>query len=193
MRYVIAASLLVLAAIGGLGIASVLRLSSDTRALRRAALTSVAPSRQKCAVRVGNIPTGLVRLIARHFRLPPELRAGLEAFRGGEVSVHEIQQPVSSQARTEMLAALDAAMQPRGWTRTVTVIQNDEAVVIYLPAAAMSPRRAKCSLVVLEDRHLVIASVEGNPRPLLAFAMAHREFRKATKQWRNHCEVASAQ
>ena len=69
-----------------------------------------------------------------------------------------------------MLAAADAVMTTRGWERMVGVMDGHNLVAVYLPGKNISVHRAKCCVLVLDGKELVLVSVKGNPEPLLRFA-----------------------
>jgi hypothetical protein len=155
-----------------LGVAGYFRLSSETQALRRSLMSSVAGQwDQKFAVHVGRLTLGLVRIGARFVNLPPEPRAALDALHGAELGVYRLQQePVSIDHRT-IFPAADRAMRARGWERIVAVIRPHELVGVYIPHRGVLPGRMECCLVVLKDRDLVVASARGSLEPLMKIAV----------------------
>jgi hypothetical protein len=192
-RYVFLALFLTALVVCGLGIVSLLRLSADTRALRDAAVKSVAGQcEKKIALHLGGFTTGLARAIASFFDVEPEVRAGLQALRGAEVGVYELRGDLSSGARAEIVTAVDREMEPRGWMRAVTVMEDDELVAIYFPAESFPPHKMRCALVVLEDEHLVIASVRGNIEPLVELARKKIDIENVRRQCKEFADAGAS-
>jgi hypothetical protein len=191
-RYWFAAAFLGLVLVCCLGFVSLFYLRSDTRALREAALESIGGKcEKKIALHVGGLTTALARGVSSLFAIPPEARAVLQAVRSGEVGVYEVQRHRSPAVQAQILIAADKAMQSRGWTRVLGVIEKRELVAIYVPAG-LSSQRMKCCLMVLDKRHLVVASVQGNAEPLLELARTHLDLEKTRRKCRSLIEVTAA-
>ena len=70
-----------------------------------------------------------------------------------------------------MLASADSAMTARGWERVVGVIDGRDLVAVYLPKK-LSVHRLKCCVLVFDGKEMVLVSAQGNPEPLVAYALA---------------------
>jgi len=70
-----------------------------------------------------------------------------------------------------MLAAADSAMTARGWERLVGIIDGRNLVTVYFPQK-ISVHRLKCCVMVFDGKELVLVSAQGNPEPLLEYALA---------------------
>lgn len=70
-----------------------------------------------------------------------------------------------------MLAAADSAMTARGWERAVGVADGRNLVTVYFPKK-ISVQRLKCCVMVFDGKELVLVSAQGNPEPLLEYALA---------------------
>ena len=179
-RYLFGAAFIVIALVGCYGVASVFRLRSDTRALRDVALESLGGTcEKKIALHVGGLTTALARAASSFFAIPPEARAALEAVRRADVGVYKVQRHQSPAVRATILAAADQAMQTRGWTRVVGVLEKRDLVAVYLPSGSFSSQRMKCCVLVLDNPNLVIASAQGNAEPLLELVRAHLDLERA--------------
>jgi hypothetical protein len=164
-------ALICLPLLGVLGVASYFRLSSDTRALRRSVMSSVAGQWDtRIAVRIGWLTTRLVRSCSQFIQLPPEPRAAMDAIRGVEVGVYELRNQPQTSDYSAVLAAADKTMMLRGWDRVVGVLEGEQCVAVYVPRKRFSPKRATCCVVVLSERNLVLVSARGNLEPLLDLA-----------------------
>ena len=145
-----------------------LHLGSETSALRAVLMDSTEPGwKKRITIRVGGFTTALIRTGLQFAELPPEARAALNCVQGGEVGVYELDHQPRRADRGLLVAAMDKAMEKRGWTRVVGVIQEDQLVTIYLPAKGTSSKHLECCLAVLSHRNFVVAEARGNPEPLM--------------------------
>ena len=157
--------------LAALGVASYFRLGSDSRALRRSVMNSVPGQWDtKVAVRIGWLTTGLVRGCSQFVQLPPEPRAALDALRGVEVGVYELQTQPRKADYSAVLATADKTMTSRGWDRIVGVVEANQCVAIFVPQTKSSPENTACRVLVLSERDLVIVSARGDLTPLLDLA-----------------------
>jgi hypothetical protein len=175
-KYVVVLAILVAFTLPVVGVVRFFQCSSDTGALRQSVMSSVAGSwDRKISIRVGGLTTGLVRLCPRSFKLDPEPRAALDSLRGIEVGVYKLQQEPKSVDCAAILGRADKAMSARGWDRIVGLSEGTKVVAVYFPR---QPRGTlKCSVLVFDGCDLVVASVRGNPKPLLELL---------GKRWENH-------
>ena len=154
-----------------LGVASYFHLSSEAVALRESVMTGVDGAwHTRFALNVGFLTTGLVRVGAHCFRLPPEPRAALAAIHGAEVGVYRLPEAAGEADHRAILARADQAMAARRWDRVVGVSRENELVAVYVPRRGLASNRMKCCVLVLQGRDLVIAGGRGNPEPLLQLA-----------------------
>ncbi len=86
------------------------------------------------------------------------------------MGAYELEGPGTQSDTSAILKAADKSMAPRGWQRAITVLSNEELVVIYVPNDERSPRHVSCCLAVLRDQKLVVVSCEGNIEPLMQLA-----------------------
>jgi hypothetical protein len=157
-----------------LGVASYFRLSSDTKALRRSVMNSVAGEWDtKVALNIGSLTTGLVRGLSQLIQLPPEPRAAIDAIHNVEVGVYELHDAALPADYPAVLLSGDKTMAARGWERIVGVIEGNQCVAVYVPRKGVSARRLTCCVLVLHERDLVIVSARGNIKPLLDVASKH--------------------
>jgi hypothetical protein len=167
-RHIVVLVVLLLLAWCYVGVTGYFRLSSETRALRESLMSSVAGHWDKrLAVNVGSWTVGLARLGLSFVRLPPEAQAAIDSVRGADVGVYRLRQAPGRVDSAAAFRAADEAMAARGWDRIVGVAKASELVGIYTPRSGCG---FKCCLMVLHEQDLVVASVRGDPRPLLKLA-----------------------
>jgi hypothetical protein len=156
------------------GIASCFFLSSDTAALRNCVMSSVPGEwNRKVALNLGWFPVAVLRTASGLVNLPADARAGLSAFRRGDVGVYRLNQAEGPVDRGAILASADAVMERRGWMRAIGVVEHRNLVGVYVPREGVTEARMKCCLVVLNGRELVVASAESNPGPLMELMQRH--------------------
>lgn len=172
-----------------LGIASYFRLSSETTALRDSAIAGVNGTwNKKIALNVGFFTTGLVRAGSHFFKLPPEPRAAFDAIRRAEVGVYKLQEDAGWADHRAILARADREMSARRWDRVVGVSRENELVAVYFPRRSFSARRARCCVLVLQGRDLVVASASGNLDPLLLLAQKQLDLKEKRRDTHfTHC------
>jgi hypothetical protein len=157
------------------------RVSSDLRALRDGLMKPASADwEENIEVGVGALTLGVARAGLSFVDLPPEARAALDAARGAEVGVYRLHNNGKRVNRAAMLAQADKAMDKAGWDRMVTVMNDHELVVIYVPDTMGSIRNIKVCVVVFDGQQLVLASARSNVEPLLNLALNRPEFRQLT-------------
>ncbi len=156
---------------GAAGVASFFHLSADTAALGASVIHSV-PVRcdKRIAVHVGFLTAGVARMVSGFFDLPPEAHAGLEAFRGAEVAIYDVERSLVDANLAAVMAAADRTMAARGWSRLAGVVDGGQLVCVYIPARKISSRWMKCSMLVLNREQLVLICARADLDPLLEIA-----------------------
>ena len=92
---------------------------------------------------------------------------------GGQLGVYQLDEQPSRQKALAMLELADQQLEPEGWSRMVTVVENDELVAVYGSDSSTRPGKPiEVFAIVLSDQELVIASVSGYPEPLFELASA---------------------
>jgi hypothetical protein len=155
-----------------LGIASFFFLSSPTRALRNAVLESVPGHwHKRFAVNVGPFTFGLARFgLSFAPKLPPEARTALGAIRDADVGVYHLDESSGPADYARILQIADKSMHRRGWERIVGVVQDRQFVAVYAPDDLRSVKHMACSVVVLNERDLVVVSAHGDITSLIDMA-----------------------
>ena len=163
---------LLLLALLAAGVASFFRLGSDARAVRNALIKSSGVEwRQQIALNAGWLTLGAVRAGLSRIRLDPAARAALQSVHAAGVGVYQLPTGTPPPNRAAMLASADSAMTARGWERVVGVIDGRDLVAVYLPKK-LSVHRLKCCVLVFDGKEMVLVSAQGNPEPLVAYALA---------------------
>jgi len=159
----------------GAGVASCFRLGADARAVRNALIKSSGVEwRQQIALNTGGLTWGAVLAGLSWVRLDPAAYAALQSIHGAGVGIYQLPAGTPPQNRAAMLMTADSAMTARGWERVVGVIDGRELVAVYMPKA-VSVHRLKCCVLVFDGKQMVLVSAQGNPEPLLEYALARLE------------------
>jgi len=147
------------------------RVSSDTRALRDAALEGgFARADEKIEVGVGFFTVHLARLATKYIDMPPEARTALDSLKKAECAIYDVHQ--RRESLTTILAEADHAMDRRGCDRLVGVIHEDQLVAVYVPRGMSSSHDIKASVLVLNKNQLVCATARADAQDLLELAMS---------------------
>jgi hypothetical protein len=156
----------------GAGVASFFYLGSDARALRNGLMKSSGVEwRQQIALNAGCLTLDAVRAGLSRARLDPGARAALQSVRSAEVGVYQLASGTPPPDRAAMLAAADSAMTVHGWERVVGVMDGSNLVAVYLSGKNVSAHHLKCCVLVVDGKEMVLVSVQGNPEPLLRYAL----------------------
>jgi len=146
------------------------RVSSETRALRDAALDSgFARAEEKIEFGVGFFTVGLAKLATHYIDIPPEARTALSSLKQAECAIYQVQQRRESLA--SILMEADKAMESRGCERLVGVIQKRQLVAVYVPRDMNSAQDLKASVLVLDGKQLVCVTARANASDLLRLAL----------------------
>ena len=157
----------------GAGVASFFYLGSDARALRDGLMKSSGVEwRRQIALNAGHLTLAAVRAGLSCARLNPGACAALQSVRSAEVGVYQLASGTPSPDRAVMLAAADSAMTVRGWERVVGVMDGHNLMAVYLSEKNVSAHRLKCCVLVFDGKEMVLVSVQGNPGPLIKYALA---------------------
>jgi hypothetical protein len=163
---------LLLLALFAAGVASFFRLGSDARSLRDELIKSSGVAwRQQIALNAGCLTLGAVRAGLSCVRLDPAARAAVQSVQAAGVGVYQLPAGTPPPDRAAMLTAADSAMTARGWERAVGVMDGKDLVAVYLPEN-VSVQRLKCCVMVFDGKQMVLISAQGNPEPLLKYALA---------------------
>lgn len=150
-------------------------LDRDAAALHRRAAAVLGDSlHRKVQVSVGLPGVTAARMIVHYIDdVPPEARQALAAVKSASVGVYELDAAPDAAKRARLLQEADHAMQARGWSRVVGVVDHDETVAIYADPAADADEAQRVCVMVCDHRELVIVAARANPGPLLALAQEH--------------------
>ncbi len=162
--------------IGVVGLVVSLLPGREVRTIRGAVAGAHShPVTTKMAFGVGRFALGIARSIADFVPANPELRSALQAVRWADVSLQRLESPLAVGERTAVLAAVDRAMEAKGWERVVGVLEGDrhmgeEVIGIYAPAGFDAEEELRLALFVLEDRELITVAAEVRLDPLVELA-----------------------
>ena len=151
-----------------LGVASLFRLSSDARAVQSDwARATGCEGRKQVGVSLGSITLAAARAGLSLGRLEPEARAAVRAVRSVELGVWERSSASQHPGGLALLAAADKVLRSRGWERVVAVQDGQQTFGVYWSARSGIGNRMESFVVVLNRRHMVLAHVQADLRPLL--------------------------
>ena len=166
----------------GLGVVSLFRVSSDTRALRNTLMqSSGARWEPQISLHAGALTLGAARAGLSFLDLEPEARAALRSARGAEVSICRALTEAEPDRRL-MLEAADRRMESRGWERVIGVHQGCNLVAVYVPRDCDSFRRVECTVAVFTGEELVVAAARANLEPLLQCVLERPEFQAGLRE-----------
>jgi len=166
-----------------LAVLNALYVGSDTAALREVVAPSPATGWHKEAeFHVGWLPLALARTTLRFAPVDPEVRLALRALRNAEFSVHARHADGPSADRGAMLSDADRVMETRGWERLVGVVEHQDLVLVYVPKNLSSAHDIQACVLVLEPRHLVVASARADLEPLLELALRRPEWQEGHRR-----------
>jgi hypothetical protein len=170
---IISLFLIGLAVLAMAGIASYFHLTSSTRALRGAVMDSVDGRwHRHFAINVGGGTLALARLVTSFVRLPPDARIALRCLDNADVGVYELEDTISAPDYALLLSTADKSMRTKGWERIVGVIDGRQFVAVYAPHNNRG-KDISCSVVVLDDRNLVVVSARGDTGPMMELVQRH--------------------
>ena len=140
------------------------RVSSDTRALRDAALESTDAD-EKIEIGVGFFTLGAARMGTRFLDLPPEARTILASVKSAECSVYDVQSTKGNPVK--VLARADKSMDERGYDRVVGIVNRDELIAVYVPRSTAFNNSAGVSILVLNKEQLICVKARGDVEALI--------------------------
>ncbi|MGH7994462.1 MAG: hypothetical protein ACREDQ_13150, partial [Limisphaerales bacterium] len=126
--------------------------------------------RQRIALNAGYFTLGAARAGLSFVKLEPGARAAVQSVRSAGVGIYQLASGTPPD-RAVMLADADSAMTARGWARVVGVMEGKKLVAIYLPGKNVSVHHLKCCVMVFDGKEMVLVSVQGNPEPLITYAL----------------------
>jgi len=150
------------------GVASYFHLSSDSRALRNGLMeVSGVEWRQQIGLNIGGPTFGVLRAGLPFLSLDHEARAAMQAIRGAEVGIYELESSTKLPDNAAMLALADGVLKAQGWERVVGVIDDEKLVSVYLPANSISVRNVSCRVMVFDGDRMILVAARANLEPLL--------------------------
>ena len=111
--------------------------------------------------------------------IPPEAREALQAVRRTSVGVYELDRIPSEDERVELFRSSHQRLSEEGWEQVVSVTENNETVMIFIPAEITNENEIEFCITVCSGRDLVIVSATTRTEPLLKIAQ------RESKGWGN--------
>lgn len=155
-------------------VATHIGLSSEARVLRDELKTATGSTwSTRVQLSSGPVLIPAVRAVASFCNIEDEARCALAAVRSASVGVYELDRAGGSLDLGSALASLDARMSSRGWERLVTVIDNNENVVIYTKPGESWNSKMRVCLGVVTEKELVVVSATVFPEALMPVIDKH--------------------
>jgi hypothetical protein len=154
-----------------LGIAAVsyLTLDRDVRTLRHHVMAATdADWCTKAQVSVGRVTLGMVGQALRFVdhKDVEDARLALRSVKHASVGVYERSSDRQEWSSEELFVKTDRAMQKRGWTRLVGVVDKREAVLVYVQDDVDEGEPITLCIAVASGRELVVVSTSVDPDAL---------------------------
>jgi hypothetical protein len=141
---------------------SYITLNRDVRTLRNQVMAATSAEwNTKVQVNIGAVTLGAVRLGLQCVDGREEIetaRDALRAVKHASVGVYERQAGKVSLDRSRLFLETDRAMQRRGWTRLIGVIDTKEAVLIYTQPDSGEAEPIELCVAVVNEKELVVAA-----------------------------------
>jgi hypothetical protein len=123
------------------------------------------------------VPPWLVvlgRVAASIADVDPRLNDGLAALKCGQVGVYELARVPSRRDVLTILELADQELGEAGWSRVVTVLEDEQLVAVYQSAGG-GETEFDAYVIVLDDRDLVMVSAKGRVEPMTKLVAAAME------------------
>lgn len=98
--------------------------------------------------------------------LQPEARLAIQSVRGAEVGFYELTTPPNDATRQRLFRDFSQRLEQRGWSRTVSVLDREDLVMVFVPNSETSAQEFRAFVVVLNERQLVLVSGRANLEPM---------------------------
>jgi len=151
----------------------------ETSSVRDALLTGLEMSRvSSVEITIPTWAAALGRVGASLANTEPQVKAALQTLHGGQIGIYEVAEKPSRNHRLAMLDISDTRLESDGWSRMVTVLDDDELIAVYGLDSKMSPDKPiEVFVLVMVDKNLVIVSASGYAEPLFELASSAIEER----------------
>jgi hypothetical protein len=160
----------------GVGVASMLGLSSDAAVLRREVMAATDTEwHTKVQVSAGWLTLAAVRAglcFVDHEHMD-DARDAVASVRKVSVGVYERVGRAEKWSRAQLLAKTDERMRKRGWTRLVGVTEEGQAVLVYSSDAEKDGDRLDLCVAIVDGRDMVIVSAKVDTDGLMRLAERH--------------------
>jgi len=161
----------------GLAAYSVLTLDRDVAVLRKQVMAATDTTwKTQVQLSVGRWLIGLVRTGFSFVKSKDmaDAKLALSSVRQASVGVYKRESAGSdSWSRERLLVDADRAMNRRGWTRLVGVVDQKDTVLIYVPAKYDAEEPIDLCLSVVNERELVVVSATIAPEGLAELIQKH--------------------
>jgi hypothetical protein len=157
-------------------VASYLTLNRDAAVLRQHVMAATnAEWNTKVQMSIGSTTLGAIRngLSFVHDRHVVDAQQALAAIGHASVGVYERSSGPADWSRDQLFVDTDRAMQKRGWSRLVGVVDHKDTVLIYVPRDMKDDGPVDICVAVVSGRELVVASTSVDPAQLTDLVARH--------------------
>ncbi|SDS56755.1 hypothetical protein [Opitutus sp. GAS368] len=140
---------------------SYLTLDSDVRVLRQHLMAATDASwHTKVQMSLGRATLGAIGQGLRfvHAKDVADARLALRAVQHASVGVYERTSGGTDWSRERLFTETDRAMQKRGWSRLVGVVDQKETVLVYVQNDLADDEPVEICVAVVKDKEMVVAS-----------------------------------
>lgn len=164
----------------GIAAASVMTLHRDAAVLRKHVMAATdANWCTKVQFSVPNIVLGAVRtgmslVHTSHAKEFEDAKIALKAVSGVSVGVYKLDEPRQAEwSREQLFVETDKAMQKRGWTRMVGVVDRRDTVLVYVPQDLDADEPVDICVAVVNGSELVVCSTTVDFDQIVKLAERH--------------------
>jgi hypothetical protein len=149
-------------------VATHIGLSGEARVLRDELKTATGSTwSTRVQLSSGPLLIPAARAVVSLCNVDDEARCALAAVSSASVGVYELAEAGESPGLGAGLAALDKRMSSSGWERLVTVIDNQENVVVYAKSGGQWNSKMRICVGVVTGKELVVVSATIRPDALM--------------------------
>jgi hypothetical protein len=156
--------------------ASYMTLDRDAAVLRKQVMAAThADWHTMVQMSIGSPTLGAIRsgLGFAHNQDVREARQALAAIGHASVGVYELASESADWSRVQLFVDTDRAMQKRGWTRLVGVVDHKDTVLVYVPQDMSPEGMTDICVAVVSGKELVVASTSVDAAELADFTVHH--------------------
>lgn len=157
-------------------VASYITLDRDAAVLRQHVMAATkADWSTKVQMSIGSTTLGAIRsgLCFVHDKNVTDAKQALAAIGHASVGVYERSSGATDWSRDQLFVGTDRAMQKRGWSRLVGVVDKQDTVLVYVPQDMKDDGPVDICVAVVSSKELVVASTSVDAGQLTDLVARH--------------------